>query len=150
MCAPDYEIRIIQLVNHRTLTELRGPRCELCSGHSPFFLLRLLNDNHLVTQTIARVIGPRSQIAIPAQGIVELRDALTELLDEYGKGKAVIILFYFDIGQNNRGVFMRISEVFSFLITVRMSLRKTGISWITKIKNMINQQMFTRKSVRKL
>lgn len=36
-----------------------------------------------VSQTIPRG-GPRSQIAIPAQGIIEFRDALTELLDEFG------------------------------------------------------------------
>ena len=28
--------------------------------------------------------GPRSQIAIPAQGMIEFRDALTDLLDEFG------------------------------------------------------------------
>lgn len=36
-----------------------------------------------VSQTITRG-GPRSQIAIPAQGLVEFRDALTDLLDEFG------------------------------------------------------------------
>ncbi|UYV75885.1 PURA [Cordylochernes scorpioides] len=35
-----------------------------------------------VSQTIARG-GPRSQIAIPAQGMIEFRDALTDLLEEY-------------------------------------------------------------------
>lgn len=41
-----------------------------------------------VTQTVARGGGPRAQIAVPAQGIVELRDALTELLDEFDKEEA--------------------------------------------------------------
>lgn len=112
-----------------------------------------------VSQTIARG-GPRSQIAIPAQGMIEFRDALTDLLEEFGtddggfKGifltpekknwslafgardssKVVDVRdlitfffigelpegrhlrvenknFYFDIGQNNRGIYMRISEV---------------------------------------
>lgn len=36
-----------------------------------------------VSQTISRG-GPRSQIAIPAQGMIEFRDALTDLLDEFG------------------------------------------------------------------
>ena len=36
-----------------------------------------------MSQTITRG-GPRSQIAIPAQGLVEFRDALTDLLDEFG------------------------------------------------------------------
>jgi len=84
-----------------------------------------------VTQTVARGGGPRSQIALPAQGIGELRDALNELVEEFGKeeGVAGVVpgfqgqlpesrqirsenkMFYFDVGQNNRGVFLRISEV---------------------------------------
>ncbi|XP_016967087.1 transcriptional activator protein Pur-beta isoform X2 [Drosophila biarmipes] len=77
-----------------------------------------------VSQTITRG-GPRSQIALPAQGMIEFRDALTDLLEEFGandggfKGdlpeerhmKVDNKNFYFDIGQNNRGVYMRISEV---------------------------------------
>ncbi|SPP89019.1 blast:Transcriptional activator protein Pur-beta [Drosophila guanche] len=76
-----------------------------------------------VSQTITRG-GPRSQIALPAQGMIEFRDALTDLLEEFGandggfKGdlpeerhmKVDNKNFYFDIGQNNRGVYMRISE----------------------------------------
>ncbi|KAK8737561.1 hypothetical protein OTU49_004537 [Cherax quadricarinatus] len=77
-----------------------------------------------VSQTIARG-GPRCQIAIPAQGMIEFRDALQELLDEFGtddggykgelpEGRHMRVEnknFYFDIGQNNRGIYMRISEV---------------------------------------
>jgi len=77
-----------------------------------------------VSQTITRG-GPRSQIAIPAQGMIEFRDALTDLTDEFGtddggfegelpEGQHFRVEnknFYFDIGQNNRGVYMRISEV---------------------------------------
>ena len=36
-----------------------------------------------VSQTITRG-GPRSQIAIPAQGMIEFRDALTDLVEEFG------------------------------------------------------------------
>ena len=77
-----------------------------------------------VSQTITRG-GPRSQIAIPAQGMIEFRDALTDLTEEFGtedggfegelpEGRHFRVEnknFYFDIGQNNRGVYMRISEV---------------------------------------
>lgn len=77
-----------------------------------------------VSQTISRG-GPRSQIAIPAQGMIEFRDALTDLLEEFGtndggfkgelpEGRHMKVdnkNFYFDIGQNNRGIYMRISEV---------------------------------------
>ncbi|ENN75091.1 hypothetical protein YQE_08404, partial [Dendroctonus ponderosae] len=65
------------------------------------------------------------QVAIPAQGMIEFRDALTDLLDEFStdehaykpdlpEGRHMHVdnkNFYFDIGQNNRGVYMRISEV---------------------------------------
>ncbi|XP_023223191.1 transcriptional activator protein Pur-beta-like [Centruroides sculpturatus] len=80
--------------------------------------------NAFVSQTIARG-GPRSQIAIPAQGMIEFRDALTDLLEEFGtddggfkgelpEGRHMRVEnknFYFDIGQNSRGIYMRISEV---------------------------------------
>lgn len=44
-------------------------------------------NQHLITFKVSQTItrgGPRSQIAIPAQGLVEFRDALTDLLDEFG------------------------------------------------------------------
>ncbi|KAL4712492.1 hypothetical protein ACJJTC_007508 [Scirpophaga incertulas] len=77
-----------------------------------------------VSQTITRG-GPRSQIALPAQGMIEFRDALTDLLDDFGtddggfkgelpEGRHLRVdnkNFYFDIGQNNRGVYMKVSEV---------------------------------------
>lgn len=85
-----------------------------------------------VSQVISRD-GPRSQIAIPAQGMIEFRDSLTDLLEEFGaddgnrdedkssgfkgelpEGRHIRIdnkKFYFDVGQNNLGVYMRISEV---------------------------------------
>ncbi|XP_013390045.1 transcriptional activator protein Pur-beta isoform X4 [Lingula anatina] len=76
-----------------------------------------------VSQTIPRG-GPRSQIAIPAQGMIEFRDALTDLLDEFGTDdhepagdlpesrslRTENKVFYFDVGHNRRGVFMRVSE----------------------------------------
>ena len=63
--------------------------------------------------------------------MIEFRDTLTDLLDEFGtedggykgdlpQGKHLRVEnknFYFDIGQNNRGVYMRISEVsFIFIL----------------------------------
>ncbi|CAF0887850.1 unnamed protein product [Adineta ricciae] len=97
---------------------------------------------------------PRTQVALPAQGVQELRDVLTGLLEEFGNEddkdsiesppaigmsyKQLVTTnvylheksslepaelpeskyihvgnknFYFDIGSNNRGVFLRISEV---------------------------------------
>lgn len=57
--------------------------------------------------------------------MIEFRDALTDLLEEFGtddggfkgdlpEGRYMRVdskNFYFDIGQNNRGIYMRISEV---------------------------------------
>ena len=77
-----------------------------------------------MSQTITRG-GPRSQIAIPAQGMIDFRNALTDLLEEFGtedggfrgelpEGRHMKVEnknFYFDVGQNNRGIYMRISEV---------------------------------------
>ncbi|KAI1280359.1 Transcriptional activator protein Pur-alpha [Halotydeus destructor] len=101
-----------------------------------------------VSQTISRG-GPRSQIAIPAQGMIEFRDALTDLLEEFGtddgdqsedktsgfkgelpEGRHLRIdnkKFYFDIGQNNLGIFMRISEVKS---NFRSSITIPEKSWV--------------------
>ncbi|XP_013168642.1 PREDICTED: transcriptional activator protein Pur-beta-A isoform X1 [Papilio xuthus] len=77
-----------------------------------------------VSQTITRG-GPRSQVALPAQGMIEFRDALTDLLEDFGtddggfkgdlpEGRHLRVdnkNFYFDIGQNNRGIYMKVSEV---------------------------------------
>ncbi|CAF0728345.1 unnamed protein product [Didymodactylos carnosus] len=80
------------------------------------------------------IISPRTQIAVPAQGINELRVTLSNLLDEFGieddrdsvetppaiepaelpDSKYLRVgnkNFYFDVGSNDRGVFLRISEV---------------------------------------
>jgi hypothetical protein len=62
--------------------------------------------------------------------MIEFRDALTDLLEEFGtddggfkgelpEGRHMRVEnknFYFDIGQNNRGIYMRISEV-NFVIS---------------------------------
>ncbi|XP_052122156.1 transcriptional activator protein Pur-beta isoform X4 [Frankliniella occidentalis] len=95
-----------------------------------------------VSQTITRG-GPRSQIAIPAQGMIEFRDALTDLLDEFGtddggfkgelpEGRHMRVEnknFYFDIGQNNRGIYMRISEVLQVKSNFRTAITVPEKSW---------------------
>ena len=115
-----------------------------------------------VSQTIARG-GPRCQIAIPAQGMIEFRDALQELLEEFGtddggykgelpEGRHMRVEnknFYFDIGQNNRGIYMRISEVsiqafFLIILTILQdSLKKFPKINILNIK--INPLIFVNK-----
>lgn len=69
--------------------------------------------------------APRQTIALPAQGIVDVRNVLTEFNDEYGgqevdeppelpefqEMRVERKRFYFDCGNNDRGSFLRISEV---------------------------------------
>lgn len=71
--------------------------------------------------------GMRLSIALPAQGVEQLRDALVELLDEFGEGylsdeqepelpeprflRIDRKTYYFDPDRNARGDFFKISEV---------------------------------------
>ncbi|XP_066505537.1 transcriptional activator protein Pur-alpha [Hoplias malabaricus] len=85
-----------------------------------------------VRQTVNRGPGPGAAaaattqgqtIALPAQGLIEFRDALAKLLDDYGadeepaelpEGSSLAVdnkRFFFDVGANRYGVFMRVSEV---------------------------------------
>lgn len=72
-------------------------------------------------------------IALPAQGLIEFRDALAKLIDDYGgdddeltsgsaagtygelpEGTSIMVdskRFFFDVGANKYGVFLRVSEV---------------------------------------
>jgi len=84
--------------------------------------------------SMVRMNNPRTQIAIPAQGVQELRETLASLIEEFGNeddrdsiesppaiepvelpGSRYVRVgnknFYFDIGSNDRGIFLRISEV---------------------------------------
>lgn len=65
------------------------------------------------------------RLAIPAQGIADIRNSLSEILEEFGtdeeeedanlpEAKEVRIeqkRFYFDVGSNTRGIYLRLSEV---------------------------------------
>lgn len=65
----------------------------------------------------------RQTVALPAQGIVEIRNVLSEFIEEFGQDEEPQELpycqemkverkrFYFDCGSNDRGSFLRISEV---------------------------------------
>jgi hypothetical protein len=82
---------------------------------------RFLRISMTVTRSRAR-----ATVVVPAQGLIEFRDALSELLKDYGvedeedigetlpEAKSLRVenkMFYFDVGQNQRGVYMRVSEV---------------------------------------
>ncbi|PAV81277.1 hypothetical protein WR25_02111 [Diploscapter pachys] len=80
-----------------------------------------------IAQTVVNPRASRAQIAIPASGMKEMREAISEMLDKYSEGylnqngtsddgKSKVVqaetkTFYLDIGENDRGVFVRISEV---------------------------------------
>lgn len=82
-----------------------------------------------VSQTITRG-GPRSQVAIPAQGMIEFRDALTDLLDEFStdehaykpdlpEGRHMHVdnkNFYFDIGKSNHH--LNFTVLFGYLLRI--------------------------------
>jgi len=66
----------------------------------------------------------RQTVAIPAQGIIDIRNVLNEMIDEFGQSEDQVDelpefqemrverkRFYFDCGSNDRGSFLRISEV---------------------------------------
>ncbi|PAA67860.1 hypothetical protein BOX15_Mlig033710g2 [Macrostomum lignano] len=70
--------------------------------------------------------GMRNQIAVPVQGLEDMRDRLVELMEECGTDdmaegverlpapKSLRVdnkMFYFDVGANRRGMFLRLSEV---------------------------------------
>ncbi|XP_068613357.1 transcriptional regulator protein Pur-beta-like, partial [Brachionichthys hirsutus] len=78
-------------------------------------------------------VGAGQTIALPAQGLIEFRDALAKLIDDYGgdeeelaggggaggygelpEGTSIMVdskRFFFDVGSNKYGVFLRVSEV---------------------------------------
>ncbi|XP_031572118.1 transcriptional activator protein Pur-beta-B-like isoform X2 [Actinia tenebrosa] len=84
--------------------------------------------------------GPmRKEIAIPAQGIVDIRNSLSEILEECGSDddeglelpkpcelRVEQKRFYFDVGSNARGVFLRISEVTA---NYRTSITIPKVGW---------------------
>eukprot|EP00112_Aurelia_sp_Birch-Aquarium-sp1_P026372 Seg932.7 transcript_id=Seg932.7/GoldUCD/mRNA.D3Y31 product="Transcriptional activator protein Pur-alpha" protein_id=Seg932.7/GoldUCD/D3Y31 len=76
--------------------------------------------------------GQRATLALPAQGIVDIRNTLSEFLEQHGGDEGTCSdedengempqpkemrierkRFYFDCGRNNRGSFLRVSEVTS-------------------------------------
>lgn len=80
-----------------------------------------------IAQTTTVPRRPRSQVAIPSDGFPEVRDVIAEFIKKYGEGfmdatstdlmesKQVRTdfnkTFYMDVQQNDRGQFIRISEV---------------------------------------
>uniref|UniRef100_A0A672LN70 Purine rich element binding protein G n=1 Tax=Sinocyclocheilus grahami TaxID=75366 RepID=A0A672LN70_SINGR len=66
--------------------------------------------------------GIEQTIVLPAQGLIEFRDAMSQLIDDYGEDEPERLpeaasfrvdnkRFYFDVGSNRFGVFLKISEV---------------------------------------
>lgn len=76
-----------------------------------------------VAMTMPPPSAERQQVVIPAQGMIDVRDALTDILSEFGVSysfeeveeklslEADNKVFFFDIGENQYGDYLRISEV---------------------------------------
>lgn len=96
--------------------------------------------------------GARTQVAIPAQGLVEFKDQLADMLERYNtlpegenseqpenlpESKSLRAdnkTFYFDCGSNPRGVFLKISEV-------RLNRYRTSITIPEKYLNEFAEQI---------
>lgn len=100
--------------------------------------------------------GARTQVAIPAQGLIEFKDQLADMLERYSTASEEVSqaelpeskslradnkTFYFDCGSNQRGIFLKISEV-------RQNRYRTSITipekYLKQFKDQINE--FIEKS----
>ncbi|KAH9582760.1 hypothetical protein MS3_00007410 [Schistosoma haematobium] len=106
-------------------------------------------------------MGVRVQIAIPAQGMIELRNALTDLIQGYSgdmendifsdlpESKVLFVgnkTFYFDVGSNRFGVFLRISEVRANIrssVTIPEQHCTRFCDIITELANKMSNQKLT-------
>jgi len=126
-----------------------------------FLDLRENNRGRFLRITQSCVLsGTRFSIALPAQGIAQLRDALAELVAEYGEGymdepvqvelpearslRADNKNFYFDPGHNDRGDYLKISEVKPSIgirssITVSVRALPQVIEILTELQSKIAQ-----------
>jgi len=101
--------------------------------------------------------GARTQVAIPAQGLIEFKDQLADMLERYSTAseeasqadlpeskslRADNKTFYFDCGSNQRGIFLKISEV-------RQNRYRTSITVPEKYLKQFRDQIaeFVDKSV---
>ena len=84
--------------------------------------------------------GARTQVAIPAQGLIEFKDQLSDMLERYNtipdsneqadhlpdskSLRAENKTFFFDYGTNQRGAFLKISEVGNFFLFILLFSKK--------------------------
>jgi len=95
------------------------------SGRRIYMDLKENKRGQFLRISAAGNMAQRMTIALPAQGIVDVRNVLTEFLEQYGTDESAGELpeskemrverkrFYFDCGRNDRGSFLRVSEVTS-------------------------------------
>jgi len=97
--------------------------------------------------------APRQTIALPGEGISQIKDCLTDFLEEFGQEEEEAVdlpefkemrierkRFYFDCGSNDRGAFVRISEVTSRYRS-SITIPKQGLDKFAGIINEIKTQM---------
>jgi len=104
------------------------------------------------------ILGPVFSIALPAQGIEQLRDALSELLNEFGEGyledepnselpesrflRIDNKIFYFDPEHNARGDFFKISEVKqAYGVRNSIAVSARALPQFTQILNELHEKL---------
>ena len=106
--------------------------CGSISGLSYLIPLVYLTIHSPVAYYFGHTLGLEQTIVLPAQGMIEFRDALVQLIEDYGEGdieerrggdddpvelpegtsfRVDNKRFYFDVGSNKYGIFLKVSEV---------------------------------------
>lgn len=114
------------------------------SGRRIYMDLKENKRGQFLRISAAGNMSQRMTIALPAQGIVDVRNVLTEFLEQYGTDESTGELpeskemrverkrFYFDCGRNDRGSFLRVSEVTSNYRS-SITIPKQGLSKFKEI-----------------
>jgi len=128
-----------------------------------FLDLRENNRGTFLRITQEDLYGMRLSIALPAQGVPLLRDALTELIDEFGEGyfseqespempesrflRIDKKTYYFDVDRNARGDFFKISEVkFNTRNRNTIIVSARALPQFSKILNEMNEKLSELRS----
>lgn len=135
---PEFRDKLTELIKYYKQTDSAGEggdqgsfkfRSETIVRENRRYFLDLKENQRGKFLRIAQQVSPsgmRNQIAVPVQGLEDLRDRLVELMNECGTDdmaegverlpapKSLRVdskMFYFDVGANRRGMFLRLSEV---------------------------------------
>uniref|UniRef100_A0A915M757 Uncharacterized protein n=1 Tax=Meloidogyne javanica TaxID=6303 RepID=A0A915M757_MELJA len=105
--------------------------------------------------------GNRNSVVLPLQGVCQFRDALKEIIDEFGEGyieQSTVLPkshnfrtdgknFFFDPGHNSRGDFLKITELKpSVGVRNTIALSVEAIPQFTQILNKLHQDFQTLRT----